>query len=487
MAKDEERKFRLRPRKPAARSERRLLATAYKIIMHYPRMSGVRKRRTSAGSKRSRPYFQRCAVRVIYSKNANAGLWRAHGRYIVRESVTFDGGSRGMGFDGKNEQAEIIQRLEDWQRAGDERLWKLIVSPEFGDRADLRKLTRDLLSEMEKSLGTALEWVAVAHFNTEHPHVHVALRGVGAEGTPIRLSRDYVKEGIREIAQDLCTRQLGYRSQWDAAEAQRREVQQHRYTSLDRAIKRYGMQAQDRGPAFLTIALDPSQGNSNTRLLRQHMTERLLALQTMGLAEHAGPNLWQVRGDFEDVLRAMQRSGDRQKTLAAHGALMSDERLPLEVLDLRSLTTLEGRILVHGEEESSGRSYLMLEGTDARIHHVSYTPEMEAARNRGGLRTNSFVRLRKVFKDGRPAVEIDDMGDSEAILRDDRHFRGKAQRLIRRGIVPQEDGWNGWLGRYQKALGDAATALDHERLVKVTRRDRNRDLGRQADRRVVSY
>jgi len=34
---------------------------------------------------------------------------------------------------------------------------------------------------------------------------------------------------------------------------------------------------------------------------------------------------------------------------------MSDERLPLVVLDLRSLTTLEGRILVHGEEESSGR------------------------------------------------------------------------------------------------------------------------------------
>jgi hypothetical protein len=55
--------------------------------------------------------------------------------------------------------------------------------------------------------------------------------------------------------------------------------------------------------------------------------------------------------------RAMQRSGDRQKTLAAHGAPVSDERLPLEVLDFRRLTTLEGRILVHGEQESSGRSY----------------------------------------------------------------------------------------------------------------------------------
>ncbi len=474
MANDEEREFRLRPRKPVARGERRILSTAYKIIMHHARMSGVRKRRPSAGSKRSRPYLQRCAVRVVYSKNATAGQWRAHGRYLVRESVTFDGGSRGIGFDGKNGSAEIVRRLEDWQRAGDERLWKIIISPEFGDRADLRKLTRDLLSKMETDLGTPLEWVAVPHYNTEHPHVHVALRGVGADARPLRLSRDYVKEGIREIAQDLCTRQLGYRSQWDTAEAQ----QQHRYTSLDRAIMRDGSQTQDSAVAFLTVALDPSQGNDNTRLLKQHMTERLLVLQTLGLAEHAGPNLWRVRGDFEDVLRAMQRSDDRQKTLAAHGALISDERLPVEVLDLGSLTTLEGRMLVHGEEESSGRSYLMLEGTDARVHHVYYTPEMEAARNRGGLRTNSFVRLRKLFTDRHAAVEVDDLGDSEAILRNKGHLRETAQHLIRRGIIPPEEGWNGWLGRYQKALKDAATDLHLERPAKETRREKNRDHGR---------
>jgi hypothetical protein len=396
----------------------------------------------------------------------------------VRESVAFDGGSRGIGFGREGESSEIVQRLESWQKAGDERLWKIIISPEFGDRADLKKLTRDLLSGMGTDLGTPLEWLAVAHYNTEHPHVHVALRGVGAEGLPIRFSREYVREGIREIAQDLCTRQLGYRSQWDAAAVQRREVHEHRYTSLDRAIKRDGKQVPENREKVLTVALDPSQGKGNTQLLKQHMTERLLVLQTMGLAEHAGPNLWQVRGDFEDVLRAMQRSGDRQKTLAAHGALVSDERLPLEVLDLRRLTTLEGRILVHGEEESSGRSYLMLEGTDARIHHVSYTPEMEAARNPGGLRTNSFVRLRKVFTDGHPAVEIDEMGDSEAILLNKGHLREIAQRLIRRGIIPQEDGWNGWLGRYQKALSNAAADLERERPVKETRRDRNRDLGR---------
>jgi type IV secretory pathway VirD2 relaxase len=50
----------------------------------------------------------------------------------------------------------------------------MIVSPEFGERIDLNRLTRDLMGKMEKDLDTRLEWVAVPHFNTEHPHVHVA-------------------------------------------------------------------------------------------------------------------------------------------------------------------------------------------------------------------------------------------------------------------------------------------------------------------------
>ena len=101
------------------------------------------------------------------------------------------------------------------------------------------------------------------------------------------------------------------------------------------------------------------------------------------------------------------------------------------VLDLRRLTTLEGRILVHGEEDTgrqAGRSYLMLEGTDGQVHYVYYTPEMEGARGRGGLRTNSFVRLRKLFADGHPVLKIDELGDSEAILRNKRYLRETVHR-----------------------------------------------------------
>jgi uncharacterized protein DUF3363 len=208
-----------------------------------------------------------------------------------------------------------------------------------------------------------------------------------------------------------------------------------------------------------------------------------MVLESIGLSESAGPKTWRVRRDFANVLRAMQRSADRQKTLAAHGALVSDDRLQMTVQDLRSLTALEGRVLVHGEEEYSGRSYLILEGTDARLHYIYYTPEIEAARNRGGLRTNSFIQLRKSTAESRPALEIDDMGDSEAMLGNNRKLRELGQRLIRQGIVLQDDGWSGWLGRYQKALRDAVTTLEIPSVTRPSERHKDRDLGRECDSR----
>ena len=191
-----------------------------------------------------------------------------------------------------------------------------------------------------------------------------------------------------------------------------------------------------------------------------------------------------MRRDFESILRAMQRTSDRQKMLSAHGVLMSDERLPIEMLDRRQMTTVEGRVLVHGEDEASGRNYLMLEGTDVKVHLIHHTPEMEDARRRGGLRTNSFIRLRKLFIDGRPALEVNDLGDSESILKNRAHLEGTAQQFIKRGIIPTEDGWGGWLGRYQAALRECALRLEQERKQSelTRRRERQRDRDRSHGR-----
>jgi type IV secretory pathway VirD2 relaxase len=430
--------------------------------MHYARSSRALKRagRSRAGRAAAIPKAQRCAIRVTYARNAVKGQWCAHGRYISRESAA--GESTAVGFDQKQHGIDVVSTLERWQAAQDARLWKIIISPEFGERLDMTRLTRDLMGRMEKDLHVHLEWVAVAHFNTEHPHVHVALRGVGQNGEEIRLARDYVKTGMRAIAEDYCTRQLGHRTEMDAIEAERREIREKRFTSLDRMILRKAMPGFDEPySTTMTVATGdckPAPGGfSGTR--QQHMMARLMVLEEMGLAWSSVNCVWSLHPNLETVLRAMQRTADRQKTLRAHGALLSDERLPMAVFDVRQGGSVEGRVVVHGEDEQSGRRYLMLEGVDSRVHYVEYTPEMEEARARGELRTNAFIRLRRVFVDEEPALDVEDLGNSEFLLKNRDHFNAKAQDLLRQGILPAENGWGGWLGQYNSALVQAAKEI----------------------------
>jgi type IV secretory pathway VirD2 relaxase len=416
-------------------------------------------------------------VRVTYTRNTVRGQWRAHGRYVERESAA--GNGPGAGFDRSGSGIDVAGRLESWQAARDQRVWKIIVSPEFGERVDLARLARELMNRVEQHLGTRLEWVGVAHYNTEHPHVHIALRGVG-DRRPIHLERDYIKHGIREVAEDLCTRQLGHRTDLDAAEAERREVCQQRYTSLDRIISRNARPSSDGSLSHLTVTVaSPEQsGNALLRSHRHHVVARMVSLEHMGLAQATGPNTWNVRTDFESVLRAMQRTVDRQRVLSAHGVVVSDERLRIEALDFSRTDSVEGRILVHGEDEQSGRGYLMLEGTDARIHFIDYTAEVEEARSRGELRPNSFVRFRRTFTDRGPALAIQDLGDSEALIKAHGRLDATAKALIKRGILPIEDGWGGWLGRYQSALRRAAEELKYPHTGSNRDRVRDRSFGR---------
>jgi len=442
--------------------------------MHYARTSRKSGNRAPGGKgKGTRPYYQRCAIRVTYMKNKTRGQWKAHGRYLARESA-LEKNAKVAGFNREKEGVDIAGQLESWQAARDPQMWKIILSPEFGDQVDLSRLTRDLITQMEKDLGTRLEWAAAEHYNTEHPHLHVVIRGVRDSGEVLRLSRDYVQQGIRSIAADLCTRQLGYRTELDSAEAERREVTEKRFTSID---KRLLMGVQESTPDHLTIVRSAAHaGLSETaRFRKRHEVSRLAVLSQMGLAESTGPNSWRLRRDFDEVLRAMQRTADRQRTLAAHGALMSDERLHIEVPDLRQLTSVEGRVLVHGQDEQTGRGYLMLEGTDAKIHFIQYTPGMEQARSRGELKTNSFVRFRKLSVGDREMLEVNDLGDAERLLSDTRHLGERAYELLNRGIRPTEDGWGGWLGKYQSALCKTIPEIEARELNRIRMKERHRD------------
>jgi Protein of unknown function (DUF3363) len=189
----------------------------------------------------------------------------------------------------------------------------------------------------------------------------------------------------------------------------------------------------------------------------------------MGLAEAAGSDQWLVRQDFETALRAMQRLGDRQKVLAAHGVTVSDTRLPLVMFDLRRCTRLEGRILVHGEDEGTGRTFMMLEGTDAKVHCIYHTPEMVEARGRGGLRPNGFVRLHRLFENGRPVLEMEELSQSRRITLDRHHHEEAALKVTDIGIARVEDDPRGGLAHDQSAVREAAVELEEVRKRKRER------------------
>ena len=138
--------------------------------------------------------------------------------------------------------------------------------------------------------------------------------------------------------------------------------------------------------------------------------------------------------------------------LAAHGALVSDKRLPLQVKTLRQLQSVAGRVLLHTEDEQTGKRYMLLEGTDGKVHLIYHTGAIEEARNQGKLAVGDFVRIEKRFAKKKPILHVDDLGDAKALLQNSSYFHKEAEILIRRGIHDVQPVWGGWLGQYQTKL-----------------------------------
>jgi hypothetical protein len=90
--------------------------------------------------------------------------------------------------------------------------------------------------------------------------------------------------------------------------------------------------------------------NESARRHVNHLISRLALSSARGL-RISGAEYLAARARPGRAFWAMKSTSDRQRTLAAHGVPISDQRLPLQVLDLRQLTTVEGRILVHGTDE----------------------------------------------------------------------------------------------------------------------------------------
>jgi len=307
-------------------------------------------------------------VRLVYLKQAGARSTITHLRYIEREGVGREQDT-GKAYGPMTDEADLPAFEE---RGRDDRhQFRLIVSPEEAEQLDdLRTYTRHLMGRMEADLGSRLDWVAVNHWNTDNPHTHIVLRGKDDTGKDLIISQAYITRGMRERAAELSTEWLGPRTELEIQRTLMREVDQERWTSLDRALQR---EARDR-----LNHVDQPAGDPKLRQQRVLLVGRLQRLQRMGLASEQLPGVWAVHADAEPVLRAMGERGDIIRTMQrAMGGAQRDLAVFQPGEESRSVI---GRVAGKGlADELYDKGYLVVDGIDGKAHYVTLPAKTELA------------------------------------------------------------------------------------------------------------
>ncbi|WP_223262803.1 relaxase/mobilization nuclease RlxS [Sphingobium sp. SCG-1] len=286
---------------------------------------------------------------------------RAHLRYIQRDGVTREG-APGELYSAEQDTADgqaFLQRCD-----GDRHQFRFIVSAEDGSEyPDLKPFTRRLMAQMEIDLGTRLDWVAVDHFNTAHPHTHIMLRGVEETGQNLVIAREYIAHGIRERAAELVTLDLGPRTDQEIESRLRHDIGEERMTAIDRRLIR----SMDADRLVTSADRDPFQQSLRAG--------RLQKLASISLADDVGGGRWRLADDLEGTLRTLGERGDIIRTMQRELTARNLQRPWIG----RSLfgagetdpEPVVGRVIARGlADELRDRHYLLVDGVDGHAHYV---------------------------------------------------------------------------------------------------------------------
>ena len=305
---------------------------------------------------------RRAIVKTRLVRLAGKGLAaaRAHLRYIQRDGVQRDGSPGRLysaGEDGVDGKAFL--ELSD----GDRHQFRFIVSAEDGaEYDDLKPLVRRWMARMERDLGTKLDWVAVDHCDTGHPHTHVMLRGKDDQSENLVIARDYIARGMRERLAEVVTLDLGPRTELEIAKKLRLEMGAERLTSIDRKLVRDG----GLGGVVAAGHHDPFQ-----QALR---AGRLKKLEALGLAQNLGGGQWKLDGSLEEGLRAMGERGDIVRTMQRALRTSGLERPVSDQIANGSVAPgrpLVGQVVARGfSNELADRHYVIVDALDGRVHHI---------------------------------------------------------------------------------------------------------------------
>jgi len=327
-------------------------------------------------------------ARVVKLAGAKAaGAASAHLRYLQRDGVS-RGGEHGSFYSTFSDDADGKAFLE--RGAGDRHQFRFIVSPEDGASFDtLQSFTRELVAQMEQDLGTTLDWIAVDHFDTGHPHTHLLVRGATEDGKVLNIAGDYIAHGIRGRASEIMTRWLGPQTELEVREQLSQEIGAERLTKLDRDVL---ARAEDNVLDLRQPARWDGDGS-----YQQLLIGRARELERMGLAEREGPLAWRLDPAMEQTLTDLGRRGDIIRTIHRAMTVAKLERRPeFYVIDRADdEAPVLGKVVYRGAaDDHHDPRYLVIDGIDGRTHYL------EIGRNADETPIGSVISVQQV----RPAL-----------------------------------------------------------------------------------
>jgi type IV secretory pathway VirD2 relaxase len=375
---------RLRPRIAGKRSEadphrvplllsdmrRRLRATAARNAKAHH----AGKKNRFAGVAEPGTLSRRCVVKSHYVQMRGDGrdAARLHLAYLERDGVERDG-SPGTLY-GADETFDIDAFRKEIR--GERRQFRFIVSPEDAGDMDIRLFARELMARMSEDLGRSLIWAAVNHHNTDHPHVHVVVRGVDAAGAEVWIPREYMKREMRWRAQEIATRELGLRSGQDVARQRSAEVAQERLTSLDRRLAEL---------AAAPLSLAAREFAAARQHERPTLRARLQTLARLGLAREGARGAWAFVPEWKEKLQALGERGDIIKRL--HSVAIGDVSRYRFGEELA--TPVEGVVRGKGlHDELTGEIFGAVETAAGETHYVRLETAMASL-----LKVGDVVRV----------------------------------------------------------------------------------------------
>lgn len=301
-------------------------------------------------------------ARIAKLKLGDLGAARAHLRYIQRDGVTPEG-EAGQLYDRDTDEANGSQFLDTCE--GDRHQFRLIVSPDDGaELSDLKPFIRDFMAKVESDLETKLDWVAVDHYNTGHPHTHIVIRGKDDTGHDLIMAKDYVAHGLRMRARELLTLELGPEEEGSMVFKLAKEVDAERFTRLDRALLKHT----DRG--YLVVSAMPPEDRETHA---SHMG-RLKKLERLGLAQERQTGVWQIDLNTETKLRSLGQRGDIIKTMhrAVREAGLDRPGGSFAMYDTsKPGNRIVGRVAGIGlTDEINDRHYIVIDSIDGKVHYV---------------------------------------------------------------------------------------------------------------------